>query len=166
MSEPKLISADSHVNEPGDLWVERVDKPFRDRAPRVVENPPGQRPGAYFVLEGIPPIHLAQGMWAGKKPEELPQFFQSSTYKDRRPGGWDPAERVKDMDLDGVEADVIYTTLGFRQFWLTDADLQRACFRVYNDWLAEYCAYAPKRLAGLGLISLWGIEEGVQELRR
>ncbi len=166
MSELPLISADSHVNEPGDLWVERIDKQFRDRAPRVVENPPGQKPGAYFALEGIPPIHLAQGMGAGKKPEELPQFFQTSTYKDRRPGGWDPAERVKDMDIDGVEADVIYTTLGFRQFWLTDAALQRACFRVYNDWLAEYCAHAPKRLAGLALISLYDVDEGVKELRR
>jgi predicted TIM-barrel fold metal-dependent hydrolase len=166
MTELRLISADSHVNEPGDLWVQRIDKQFRDRAPRVVENPPGQRPGAYFTLEGIPPIHLAQGMGAGKKPEELPQFFQTSTYKDRRPGGWDPAERVKDMDLDGVEADVIYTTLGFRQFWLTDAALQRACFRVYNDWLAEYCAYMPKRLVGLALISLYEVDEGVKELRR
>src|SRR5215831_11889804 len=165
MSELTLISADSHVNEPGDLWVERIDRAFRDRAPRVVENPPGQRPGAYFMLESIPPIHLAQGMGAGKKPEELPGFFQSSTYKDARPGGWDPAERLKDMDLDGVQAEVIYTTLGFRQFWLTDADLQRACFRVYNDWLAEYCAHAPKRLVGLALISLHDVDEGVKELR-
>jgi predicted TIM-barrel fold metal-dependent hydrolase len=166
MTEPKLISADSHVNEPGDLWVERIDKPLRERAPRVVENLPGQRPGAYLVLEGVTPIHLAQGIGAGQKPEDLPRFFQGSTYKDVRPGGWDPAERVKDMDLDGVEADVIYTTLGFRQFWLTDAALQRACFRVYNDWLAEYCAYAPKRLAGLALISLYDVTEGVKELRR
>ena len=166
MAELKLISADSHVNEPGDLWAERIDKPLRDRAPRVVENPLGQKPGAYLMLEGIAPVHLAQGMGAGKKPEELPGFFQSSTYKSGRPGGWDPAERLKDMDLDGVEADVIYTTLGFRQFWFTDAALQRACFRVYNDWLAEYCAYAPKRLAGLGLISLWDVDEGVKELER
>jgi predicted TIM-barrel fold metal-dependent hydrolase len=105
-------------------------------------------------------------MGAGKTPEELPTFFESSTYKDARPGGWDPAERVKDMDLDGVEADVIYTTLGFRQFWLTDGTLQRACFRVYNDWLADYCAYAPNRLAGLALISLYDVAEGVKELRR
>ena len=166
MSEPRLISADSHVNEPGDLWVERIDKAFRDRAPRVVESLPGQKPGAYFVLEGIPPIHLAQGTGAGKKPEELPKFFQNSTYEDRRAGGWDPAERLKDMDLDGVEADVIYTTLGFRQFWFTDGALQRACFRVYNDWLADYCAYAPKRLAGLALISLHDVGEGVKELER
>src|SRR5919205_1137178 len=65
MAELKLISADSHVNEPGDLWVERIDKPFRGRAPRVVDNPPGQRPGSYLILEGIPPIHMAQGIGAG-----------------------------------------------------------------------------------------------------
>lgn len=165
MVAQQLISADSHVNEPGQLWVERIDHAFRDRAPRVLENPPGQRPGAYMVVEGIPPIHLAQGMGAGKTPEELPTFFRDSTYKDIRPGGWDPAERLKDMDIDGVAAEVIYTTLGFRQFWLTDAALQRACFRVYNDWLAEYCAYAPQRLAGLAMISLYDIETAAQDLR-
>jgi predicted TIM-barrel fold metal-dependent hydrolase len=166
MDERKLISADSHVNEPGDLWMERIDKAFRDRAPRVVDNLPDRQPGSYLVLEGIPPIHLTQGLGAGKKPEELPAFFQQTTYKDARRGGWDPAERLKDMELDGVEAEVIYTTLGFRQFWFKDAALQEACFRAYNDWLAEYCAYAPKQLAGLGLISLYDIEEAVRELHR
>ena len=68
------------------------------------------------------------------------------------------------MDLDGVEADVIYTTLGFRIFHLEDAELQRACFRVYNDWLVEYCSYAPNRLAGLALISLYDIEHAVNDL--
>ena len=70
------------------------------------------------------------------------------------------------MDLDGVQAEVIYTTLGFRQFWLEDAAFQRACFRVYNDWLAEYCAYDPKRLIGLAMVSLYDIDEAVRELRR
>jgi len=57
-----LISADSHVNEPGDLWVERMDKRFRDRAPRVAENLPGQKPGGLPGAGRIPPTHLAQGM--------------------------------------------------------------------------------------------------------
>jgi predicted TIM-barrel fold metal-dependent hydrolase len=70
------------------------------------------------------------------------------------------------MEIDGVEGEVLYTTLGFRQFWLKDADLQRACFRVYNDWLAEYCAYSPKRLTGLALVSLYDLGEAVKELRR
>jgi predicted TIM-barrel fold metal-dependent hydrolase len=164
--ELKLISADSHVNEPADLWEQRLDKKYRDRAPKMVHNPEGLRPGSYLIVEGIPPIHQAQGMGAGKKPEELPKFFQESTYEDVRPGGWDPAERLKDMDIDGVAADVIYTTLGFRLFWLEDQEFQRACFRAYNDWLADYCSYAPDRLAGLAMITLYDIDEAVKGLRR
>ncbi len=166
MAEAQLVSADSHVNEPGDLWVERIEKEFRDRAPRVVDNLPDRQPGSSLVVEGIPPIHLTQGLGAGKKGEELVKFFQQSTYKDARQGGWDPAARLIDMASDGVEAEGIYTTLGCRQFWVKDAALQRACFRAYNDWLAEYCSYAPKQLFGLALISLYDIDTAVAELRR
>jgi predicted TIM-barrel fold metal-dependent hydrolase len=164
MATCKLVSADSHVNEPAELWVERIDRKFRERAPRIVDNIPARPPGSYLVLEDIPPVHVSQGLGAGKTAEELPQFFQTSTYRDARRGGWDPAARLEDMELDGVDAEVLYTTLGFRQFWLKDAELQRACFRVYNRWLAEYCAYAPRRLTGLALISLYDIGEAVKEL--
>ena len=165
MAELQLISSDSHVSEPPDLWVERLDTKYRDRAPRVVLNPEGQE-GAYFVYEGYPPHNLAIGLGAGRTPEELAAFLKTGTYADARPGGWDPAQRLPDMELDGVEAEVLYTTLGFRLFWLKDAGLQRACFRVYNDWLAAYCSYAPKRLKGLALISLYDPKEGAQELER
>ena len=68
--------------------------------------------------------------------------------------------------MDGVDGEVLHTTLGFRLFWLADAELQRACFRVYNDWLSEFCSHSPRRLVGLGLISLVDIEVAVEELRR
>jgi predicted TIM-barrel fold metal-dependent hydrolase len=165
MTEFQLISSDSHVSEPPNLWVERLDAPYRDRAPKVVLNPEGQE-GAYFVYEGYPPHNLAIGLGAGRTPEELAAFLKTGTYGDARPGGWDPAQRLPDMELDGVEAEVLYTTLGFRLFWLNDAGLQRACFRVYNDWLAEYCSYAPTRLKGLALISLYDPPEGAKELVR
>jgi predicted TIM-barrel fold metal-dependent hydrolase len=165
MAEPQLISSDSHVSEPPDLWAERLDIKYRGRAPRVVLNPEGQE-GAYFIYEGYPPHNLAIGLGAGRTPEELAAFLKTGTYADARPGGWDPAQRLPDMELDGVEAEVLYTTLGFRLFWLKDAGLQRACFRVYNDWLAAYCSYAPRRLKGLALISLYDPKEGAQELER
>jgi predicted TIM-barrel fold metal-dependent hydrolase len=165
MAELQLISSDSHVSEPPDLWAERLDIKYRDRAPRVVLNPEGQE-GAYLVYEGYPPHNLAIGLGAGRTPEELAAFLKTGTYADARPGGWDPAQRLPDMELDGVEAEVLYTTLGFRLFWLKDAGLQRACFRVYNDWLAAYCSYAPRRLKGLALISLYDPKEGAQELER
>ncbi|PYM16622.1 MAG: amidohydrolase [Candidatus Rokuibacteriota bacterium] len=161
----QLISADSHVSEPPNLWVERVDKKYRERAPRLAINPPGKE-GAYFLYEGHAPHPIGIGLAAGKSPQELAEFLTKASYADARPGGFDPAERIKDNELDGVEADVLYTTLGFRIFWLKDPDLQADCFRVYNDWLAEFCAYAPKRMAGLALISLYDPKAGAKELER
>ena len=114
MSDYKLISADSHVSEPPDLWAERVDRQYRDRAPRLVVNPPGLE-GAYFLYEGYAPHPIGIGLAAGKSPQELAEFLTKATYADARPGGWDPAERLKDNERDGVEADVLYTTLGFRE---------------------------------------------------
>ena len=123
MTGQKPISADSHVNEPANLWLERIDQKFRDRAPRIADNLPGRPPGSYLVLEDIPPVHLSQGLGAGKTAEELPAFFRSSTYKGARRGGWDPAERLKDMDLDGVQAEVLY---GGGPLPSQDAGLRRA----------------------------------------
>jgi predicted TIM-barrel fold metal-dependent hydrolase len=161
----RLISADSHVSEPPDLWTSRVDRNYRDRAPRLAIDPDGKK-GAYFLYEGYAPHPIGIGLGAGKSPEELKDFLTKATYADARPGGWDPAERLKDNERDGVEADVLYTTLGFRIFWLRDAALQAECFRAYNDWLAEFCAYAPGRAAGLAMISLYDPERGARELER
>jgi hypothetical protein len=153
MPDDVIISADSHMTEPPDLWVERIDKPFRDRAPRVVREHQGKS-GHWFVCEGLEPRSVAGTFAAGKTPEEL-AAFQKVGYEAARPGGWDPAERLKDMAIDGVAAEVLYTTLGFRLFGLTDGPFQVAIFRSYNDWLAEFCRYDPRKFAGLALISPW-----------
>jgi predicted TIM-barrel fold metal-dependent hydrolase len=166
MTQYRLISADSHVNEPPDLWVTRVDKKYRERAPQLMVNPPGGKEGAYFYYEGFAPHPIGIGFGAGKSPEELKTFLNQATYADARPGGWDPAERKKDNAVDGVEADVLYTTLGFRIFWLKDAGLQADCFRAYNDWLAEFVSYDPKHMAGLAMISLYDPKAGARELER
>ena len=165
MPDYMMISADSHVSEPPNLWVERVASKFKDRAPRLATDLPGKQ-GAYFLYEGLDPHPLGVGLAAGKTPEELAQFLQAGTYADARPGGWDPAARMADMEIDGVGAEVLYTTLGFRIFWLKDPALQAECFRVYNDWLAEFCSYAPDRLAGLAMIPLFDPQEGARELQR
>ena len=169
MAERKLISADSHVLSPPNLWVERIDRQFRERAPYIKRDVVNGVPGTFLFLEGLPPINVGQSTGGGKSFEELPEHFREAGYEDGRPGGWDPVERIKDMDImdiDEVEAEVIYTTQAFRQFRLKDPALQRACFSVYNDWLAEYCSYNPTRLTGLALISLYDIDEAVKELRR
>jgi len=164
MSEYALFDADSHVSEPLNLWQERLPAKYRDKAPRMLKEHEG-KPGAWWLIEeGREPHNVILGFGANKTLEELQQFLKGFSYAGAHRGGWDPAQRVKDMDQDGVTGDVLYTTLGFRMFWIRDAGFQRACFQVYNDWLAEFCSYSPKRLKGLGLISLYDPKQGAEDL--
>ena len=164
MSEYPLFDADSHVSEPLNLWQERLPAKYRDKAPRMLKEHEG-KPGAWWLIEeGREPHNVILGFGANKTLEELQQFLKGFSYAGAHRGGWDPAQRLKDMDQDGVTGDVLYTTLGFRMFWIRDAGFQRACFQVYNDWLAEFCSYSPKRLKGLGLISLYDPKQGAEDL--
>jgi predicted TIM-barrel fold metal-dependent hydrolase len=70
------------------------------------------------------------------------------------------------MEMDGVECAVLYTTFGFALFRIEDPALQEACFRVYNDWLAEFVRYAPDKFAGMALIPLYDPAAGAKELER
>ena len=164
MTARRAISSDSHTMEPGDLWAERLGARFRDEAPRVVDNENGV--GCSFAIPGLGRQQIS-GAWAlGKNDKDLTEHLLKSTMKDARPGGWDPAARLEDQDADGVEAEVLYSTLGLRLYPMDYPELQHACFQVYNDWLSEFCSYAPDRLHGIAMISLWDIERGAAELRR
>jgi predicted TIM-barrel fold metal-dependent hydrolase len=163
MAALRVISADSHMMEPADLWTTRLDKKFRDQAPQVVKNE--KRPGYSFIAPGINPFPVAGGFASGRSGQELKDHMQKG-YEAARPSGWDPVERIKDQDIDGVEAEVLYTTLGMPLFQMDEAELQQACFRVYNDWVAEFRSHSPKRLHPIALISLEDISEGVKELER
>jgi predicted TIM-barrel fold metal-dependent hydrolase len=112
-----IISADSHVMEPPDLWQERLPAALRSRAPRQEI-----RDGRYVLLvEGAPPRTM------GRVGDE----------EHRLPAGSDPAARLRDLETDGVAGEVIYPTVGLFLFLMPDAGLQLACTRVYNDWCAE-----------------------------
>lgn len=82
------------------------------------------------------------------------------------PGGWDPNERLKEMVVDGVSGEVLYPSFAMDQYSLEDAALQEASFRVYNDWIIEYCSAAPERLFGIGMISTYDISQAITELKR
>ena len=164
MAEYEIISADSHFAEPPNMWVERIDKKFRDRAPRVVRGVDG-REGEFLVCEGIDPVPVAGLFGAGVPAEDLPERVRKG-FEAAPPSVWDPAARIKDQDRDGVKAEVIYTSMGMPLYGLDDAELRAACFRAYNDWAVEYCSHNPKRLIPLALITLEEIEAATQELKR
>ncbi len=163
MVELPLVSADSHVVEPPDVWTERLPRRFAARAPRVAVDSAQQ--SAVFVCEDVPPFSVAAFSAADVAPEELPAHFQAG-YERARAGGWDPVARRRDQERDGVVAEVLYPSLALQLFRIRDAEFQVATFRAYNDWLAELCAGLSDRAAGIALLPLHEINAGIAELRR
>src|SRR6266536_2662131 len=125
MADYKIFSADSHVSEPGDLWVERIDKEYQFRAPRLERRERHGKLQDFWIYEGFPPHSVGVGLGAAAYARGGELFREGERgYGDALPGGWDPAERIKDQDIDGVDGEIIHTTLGFRLFWLQDPGLQ------------------------------------------
>jgi predicted TIM-barrel fold metal-dependent hydrolase len=164
METERILSADSHVIEPADVWTARIHKRFLDRAPRVIKNF-GGREGDFFAAEGLRPFPVAGFAVAGVDPKDFAEKMAGG-YPGVRPSAWDPDLRLKDQERDGVFAEVLYPSLGMRLFQLEDGALRAASFRAYNDWLAAYCSHSPKRLAGVAMVALDNIDEGVEELKR
>lgn len=127
MEPTAVISADSHIFEPVDLWETRIDKGFRDRAPRAVLNY-REKEGTYWVAEDIVPRPIGTIAALDEKPEDLARFAFAG-YEDLRKGGRDPVERIKDQEIDGVKAEVIYATYGMYLFGINDAALRETGFR-------------------------------------
>ena len=159
MAKERIISADSHVNPPKDLWTSRAPAALRERAPRVESTPQGD----FWIVDTRITNAFGLDAAAGRKPEE----FKPSglTYKDMRPGSYDPVARLADMDQDGVDAEVLYFGGPVTQY-ATDPELRRFVVQTYNDWMLELSKAAPSRLVGLAHVPLIDIDEACAELRR
>jgi predicted TIM-barrel fold metal-dependent hydrolase len=159
MGDFRVISADSHVREPVDLWQRYMEPAFRERAPRLVS----EAEGDYWHFDGHAPMPVR----ANNPPTEIGgQPSTSVRYADYHPGGWDPDRRIADMDRDGVSADVLYSSLCMDVYQLEDVPYVNACFRAYNRWLADYCGRYPDRLKGIGLATVEDVEAAIAELPR
>ena len=158
-----VISSDSHVFEPPDLWTERIDSEFRDRAPRM------QRVGDsdQLVVERdqmIAGIGLISN--AGARFENPEQISAQGRFEDVHAGGYDPSQHIRDMKIDGVSGELLYPSQGLFYYKVADSRLMSAIFRTYNDWLSEFCSTNPDRLKGVAMINLDDVQEGVAELER
>jgi len=160
---PLVLSSDSHVFEPPDLWQTRIDKAFRDRAPRIkrIDGADAIVIEADQVLSGIGLISNA-----GARFEAPETISADGRFEDVHTGGYDPQQHLKDMVLDGVAGEVLYPSQGLFYFKVADTPLMSAIFCAYNDWLAEFCRTDPARLKGIAMINLDDVEEGVSELER
>jgi predicted TIM-barrel fold metal-dependent hydrolase len=153
----ELIDADAHVNPPPTFWDDYLPKTFAGRGPKIEAGAPGEAHD-WVVFEGSrKPLNLMSSV-AGQGKAFRPVGRQA----DVRSGSFEPAARLADMEVDGVATAVMY---GGGPLGASDNDLYLASFEAYNHWLADFCAYDRKRLAGVAYLPMQDVDQAIAILK-
>ena len=145
-----MVSTDGHVQEPSDLWATRIDRKFRERLPGVEVAADGKR---YQKTEGFRPLRLRNVRFDGE--DGL-----------RNGAGATPAQRLEDLALDGVDAEVLFPNKGLAIWATPDPLFSQAMCRVYNDWAWETFASCNDRLSPMACVAAADIEGAMAEIQR
>jgi predicted TIM-barrel fold metal-dependent hydrolase len=152
----RLISSDSHLSLPPGFfgrylpeqhrehpWVKRVESMQKDQ----------------LKMAGMGLAHMA-----GRPFEE----YQEKDIDESaiRPGAYDPDARLSDMDLDGVDAEVLISGGATPTGEGIDIDFQRAVMQSYNNFLSEFASHAPERLIGPATVPFQNMELALEEMQR
>lgn len=146
-----MVSADCHVHEPVDLWERRVEQQYRHRLPRIEVDEDGVR---WQVTEGHRPTKIRDLKLAG---EDL--------VRDKH-GNAVPAERVRDMDLDGVDAEIIFPNKGLSMWATSDPVFANAMCSAWNDWAWETFGDTYDRSSPLACVASGDIPGAINEIYR
>jgi predicted TIM-barrel fold metal-dependent hydrolase len=167
------ISADCHIDLPwlpADLFTSNASAAMKDRMPFVVDGPDGPR---WTTKKGAS-LGLVGGLGStGSKPVpgqnyRVDVMISAGLFEDgkkgiRRPA--DPDLRRGDMERDGVDAEVMFGILGAASR-MGDHGATGEMFRIYNDWLVNFCKKYPERNIGLACLPYGDIDAAVAEIYR
>jgi predicted TIM-barrel fold metal-dependent hydrolase len=153
-----VIDADGHVLEP----LAAFDACPEEHRLQVTRDDFGLD-HVYVGNQEIVTVSLGK---LGTPGSDMSDLSHSPAWDEAQPGGFDPKIRLADMSAEGIDAAVLYPSLGLNFWSITDADAATALARAYNDWLASYCAPDPQRLYGAAMVPWQSPDAAVRELRR
>ena len=158
-----IISADGHVCEPANCYVDYIDPKYRDDAPRIVRQDDGTDA---FVIPGMrKPVKLGFIDGAGYTPTERAERARTLTMEGVREAAYVGHERIPFMDRDGIAAELIYASVGMGICMHRDAEYKNACMWAYNRWLADMCADAPDRVYGMAQTAVLDIDSAIADFQ-
>src|SRR5580698_11175514 len=156
MAKEFIVSGDSHVNEPVDLYRTRLPKNMRDQAlweeETILDEP--LVPGGHTQFRTAHTVGY-EG-WTVSRYRQFPG---------PTPDGL-PASILRDLDRDGVDASMLFPNLSFFALYTDDHERSIAHARVYNDWLAETYLPYSNRLRPAAAIPTTNVADGVKEIER
>jgi predicted TIM-barrel fold metal-dependent hydrolase len=158
----RVVSGDSHLEIAPSRWTNRVPTKHRDHAPRLVE----LENGGHGVIVENRPLYVL-GLAVTGKPFEEHQLSGVRYGDDGGPGTGSPEKRLKEQDVDGVDAEVMFTSAGNGGFWrgVGNDDAYRAIIHAYNEFLAEeYCAVDRDRLLAMPVMPSTGVNDAIAEM--
>ncbi|MCA1830032.1 MAG: hypothetical protein LC663_00750, partial [Actinobacteria bacterium] len=160
MTTYKIISADTHITEPPDIWENHLPKNLHEHAPKLVKDHEGGDAWLYAGSDNPDPIGLTTT--PGKRFEDF--RWHGVTYDSVRPGCFNGKARLEDMDIDGVDAEIIFPPQRTIGHWLgnPDDDLVRAGVDAYNSFAFDEFAADPRRQFPMYQIPSTGIEDAVK----
>ena len=167
----KVVDADTHIVESGDLWTSRVPASLRDRVPHVELNAEGD---PTWVMEGTELSWASRGTVIardGTKAETVHAYSEWQGLDDIHRGAYEVAPRLEMMDAAGIWAQVVFPNnvgLGGEGVGKATSDraLLNTCVEVYNDWGAELMEQSGGRLLPMAIMPAWDVDDCAREARR
>jgi predicted TIM-barrel fold metal-dependent hydrolase len=141
-----VIDADGHGGEPAD-WQDRLPERFHPHMAARRERIKKQ----FANLAGI-------GVMQTKGT--------ARTDMRARAGMTDPAARLQDMDVEGIDVTVMFPGGAGEEWAGLDRDFAIALCRTLNDARAGFCRHEPKRLKSVAKLPMIDPEAAAAELRR
>ncbi|HEY6798933.1 MAG TPA: amidohydrolase family protein [Kineosporiaceae bacterium] len=164
--DAQIISVDDHVIEHPRVWLDRLPAKYAEVAPRIERAEDGND---WWIYEGAQAGNFALNAVAGKDPKDF--GIDPRSFDDMLPGCYGIHDRIRDMDVEGVHAQLCFPTFGgfagsiFAKS--KDLELARQCISAYNDFiLDEWCAAYPDRQIPLMMTPSWDVEATVAEIQR
>jgi predicted TIM-barrel fold metal-dependent hydrolase len=156
-----VFDADGHVAEPHDLWARYCDPPHREAAHEALHVADLPEGGSGMMLEGRCIVRGLEAVtFAGQNPKE---FLRKKRWDEGYPGAFDPAHRLRDMDLEGIDVAMVFPSLVGALGGVSDPRLAAAMARAYNRWIVDYCSTDPQRLLAAAVVPLQDAPAAVDE---
>ena len=168
----QVISGDGHLEGPVD-WTKWVASKYQDAVPNLVTREDGSQVWRTDYAGVRSEFVVGSNLYCGLRydeftPERARTYFNPDG--SLRPGCGDATQRLREQDLDGIDAEVLFFGGGLsgaaNKFKDRDREVTLALVQGYNDHLADYCSIAPDRLIGNCILPQTGVDDAIAEMER